>query len=1317
MPGEPWKHLDAHFRLRLAQMPWDVFERFFLDLFNSGVSVTISRDGSSIKKRIISAEIWGGRGRSQDGIDLRLEVEGREVWAMQCKKVQSWNLSQTKRAIERAEEFAANHYFLAVACDTGTEVQAEIKSHAQWTLWNLETICSEFRLIVPAPKRRDILTFLDKDEVKRFVPFWTSTLVTPEAFFERYTGADKPLRHDWPLVGREEELKRLIDWANGPQKIFLLSARGGEGKTRLIREFSEEMKRTDPEAEVLFLNPFREDSDFSLGGSGDAARQFVVVDDAHRIDLVPQPLLDQVRMNDQAKIVLLTRPQGRESIVSKLIETGFKESVVSFLTLSSLKGAAAARLATIVLGESFKERLTEFLRLTENNPFLITTAGSLLLNGRLVWGSWNSHEGFRRRVFEEFETENLASIPEPERVQTSRLLRLLAILSPVAYTTAFVERAELLLPGAISIERLINFLRLVELVVGSDQGLRVSPDLFADFLVYETCFDPKNRETVWTERVLHAFVDHGAVLIRNISEARWIAELNGVSDDKVLEPLMKWQREQFLKQSFAERSATLRYWSSFCQYLPKETLEMARLALEAKTAPAYESLAGRMGSIDTYEYVTKQLPALLRPVAKYHLDYSHEALDILWELGRAETRPEHNNQNHPWTVIADVFKYEPSKPLNYNDSALDWLEKLLRQPATLNELEQPTPVLRLFLGPCFARIQDGSYIDGRTIHFVEQHVSLKATQRVRDRAMRIIDGIIEGGPALAVLDALSALEIAIQRAGLSSTRGITDVEKFRAYWRPERLKALARYREVLVKYPDVVLQYEIRRTLKRDVIYEEDVEFAAECRKILELLPKNFRLRTAVALTPDFAFEFEEDFQDKSDPNRFSQSRERWTQEVKNVAEAIAEKYPNGKDLYAFLASIAAELTAGGFSLNQYLLLSALGETNPPLACAVANEILAAEKKTTLLQNWTALIDNSHVSPQEKTQLFERAIRENVDGASVAVVRHLAGEAQGKQLLDQRSRDVLFDVARRAGELEAIYLCQLVEHASEPNLPWAFELLWVLTEKPIAASFFGACLTALVPFQDRTKPTPPEIVRHVFKQLIQVPDLGFYQHGHAWEKLKKFYPHDVYELLAARIAYAGSTDDWDYTPIPHDMEGRLSLPELMKDPRIDAIVADLWERAENFPDESRWMWIKLFQAVVIEEQQFWYERFRREVAKAALGDELLRLIQLISFEGSLIVFRFPEITEDLLQRAAVLGGEELLKSVRSKLHRGSGPGVRGYTNGQLDAEYDYLEAAALKAAEKHADNPVLGPFYRWIVEVEQKDRLFNKLRADEDMAG
>jgi len=119
---------------------------------------------------------------------------------------------------------------------------------------------------------------------------------------------------------------------------------------------------------------------------------------------------------------------------------------------------------------------------------------------------------------------------------------------------------------------------------------------------------------------------------------------------------------------------------------------------------------------------------------------------------------------------------------------------------------------------------------------------------------------------------------------------------------------------------------------------------------------------------------------------------------------------------------------------------------------------------------------------------------------------------------------------------------------------------------------------------------------------------------------------------------------------------------------------------------------------------------------AASEDALVWLAQLLKLEGSLIIFHFPEITRMFLRRALTLGGTQLRHRIRVELYSGCGPQTRLYSNGILEKELDYVEAAAMKAAEAHATDELLGPFYRWIVQVEQKERLMHKMQSDAAMA-
>lgn len=1027
--------------------------------------------------------------------------------------------------------------------------------------------------------------------------------------------------------------------------------------------------------------------------------------------------MDLVRQDAKTRVILACRPQGKELILGLLLRIGIDPSTLEPMAIPAFKKSAAAELAKEVLGPALDQHLDEFIQLTDKNPFLITTAGALLREGRLQWGTWRTQPEFRQRVFQEFEEENLnlAAVPPTERPHARLLLRMLAVLSPVPLTPELIEKAGRLIPGGPTLEPLFNFLRLAELVVGPDQRLRVAPDLFADFLVYEACFEPSKKVPVWVKKLLGEFREHGVVLIRNISEASWIAELNGVNDGSILAPLTDWQREEFLKQSFFGRQMILDKWKAFSHYLPEQTLELAKLAIREKKAPPDPSPVANSSDLNSYERLLVYVPALLRPVAKYHLKFSHEALDILWALGRDISPPQHNNQNHPWTVAAEVFKYADRKPKAYYESALDWFELLLKRPDTRKEFLKPNSVLSLFLGPCFARTFDASYSEGRQIHIIEKHVSAERSEELRLRARKILEELIDAGPAILALDALTAVEVAIRRAGTPSDRGILNPDRYRKEWRPDRLKALALYQKVLRLYPGVEVRYTIRRELRRLVIYEEDSVFARKVRKVLDSIADDLALRTAIALTSDFSSEFEYVAKQKDDPKRFDRMRDEWAEIVSGTAREIAKSYPTAGKLHGFMLSILEELLGAGHgqNINLYQLFASLGFLNRRLASALAEKILTAKANPYLLHQWTALIDNTKVSDRTKFKLFQRAVRANVEGAGVAVIRHVSTGTRGTKLLDQSSRDLLFQIAQKATPAEAATLMRVVTDASEINLPWCFQLLKILTRKQLEPGLLGVCLSALAPFTSRKTNPPKALVRHVFERFVPVPDLGFFEHGHEWAALGQLYPMEIYELLRERIRYAGKADD-NYTAIPHDLDGHVTLPGMATQKGIGKIVGELWAKATNPKREDAWSWTKLFHAVALTDERFWKVRLIKALNAAQSVEDLARFRQLISFEGSLIIFGFPKITELFLKKANELGGKKGMEEIRTELWAGAGPRARGFTNGKLDEEYDYLEAAAAKAAEENAANPLLGPFYNWIVKQEQTDKVNNIMRAQEE---
>ena len=1301
---ENWKYLDAYLHLRLADLEPRMFEEFFLHFLRAGISLTIKRNGQTLTKKVLSAELYAaGSGRSQKGIDLRVEVEDGEIWAFQCKRCHKWTPDQTRRAIKEASQFPAQHYFLVVACDPHEGVQDEMEKHPGWTFWNLSTICAEFRLRVPAAKQPQALYFLPPQELKRFIPYTTESLIPPEKYFGQFSGVDMLFRHDWKLVGRKAEMKGLQDFLSGSSVVQIVSARGGEGKSRLLWEMCRALTQELSEAEVLCLNPHRSEEEFGFAFLENPALRVIVVDDAHRTEQLPLKLLALVAEDAKkrrCKVVLATRPQGVDALFDKLSETGLGDKCAPRILLGPLKKSEAKALAAEALGASLANYAEELADITTDSPFLTVIAGGLLRLGRLEWGKWASDEEFRRRVFREFECLNLESIPEPHRNASKGLLRLLALLAPVPVGQNFAEAGARCLGCAVyEFESLLARLRQSELVAGQDDGLRIVPDLFADFLVYDAGYEPTRKMPGFVGRVLREFIDCSPALLRNLSEATWIARANQISDDDLLQPLVKQEYQRFESSDPYTRHTILQHWSHFSVYLPRESLDLARLAV----------------GLDTAGDDSDQLVTLLKPVAKYYPKYSHEALDMLWELGLA--RNWERNEHHPWAAIAEVIKFEPQKPVQVSLDALDWLKTQLQSPSALNVFESKTPVLRLLLGPCFNRVMEWNCWEGNTCHFCKQVVSVENTQPIRDRAFSILEWVIGNGSWRAALDVLSALAGAIQRILLPEFQNEQEIPKLNKTWRSARLKALALYEKIVAKHHHLAVRYEIRQNLKRDLAYEEDATFAQEARRVLSGMPNDLALQTAVALMSNGFYEFEEEMEVPLTPEQHKQFDARWSERVRRTAAELALDFPTAQELYEFLRQITDDLVQAAYHPAPITLFTALGETAPALALDLASEIIGAGVDTPLAHAWPALFDkNSAVGEKKQIELYHVAARTAAPGVSSAVIRSLGWKARQQQPLSGPENELLLEIAEKATEQPTRELLGLVAWCSDANMTLGIQIMGKLPIGRFAHQMLEQVLEALVPYQERNTPIPPAVMRKVLMQLVDVPDLEMSE-ARQWETLIKQHPRLVFDLLVTRIHRTTSKDPTEsFRPVPFRARGRLSLPGMAKEPDYPEICRKLWEHTLSLDDPQQHYWMRLFQAVVLDDTAFWLDRMMQAIETAPSVDTLDRLAEMFKFDGSLVIFRIPDLARALLDRASQLGGRRGYEKMRVSLCHGCGPQLRTYTNGALKQNLDYVEAEAVKAAEAHAKDEILGPFYRWIVEVEQNNRRMHKMLNEVAMA-
>ena len=290
--------------------------------------------------------------------------------------------------------------------------------------------------------------------------------------------------------------------------------------------------------------------------------------------------------------------------------------------------------------------------------------------------------------------------------------------------------------------------------------------------------------------------------------------------------------------------------------------------------------------------------------------------------------------------------------------------------------------------------------------------------------------------------------------------------------------------------------------------------------------------------------------------------------------------------------------------------------------------------------------------------------------------------------LSEDEKSLLFECARDPTPYELKLLLAFVRWAHGPALDWAVEVVPALPLERLAHEHASELLYALTPEGASPDQLPaPEFVAAVLSRLIAAPEIE----ADRFFEITRKYPRQALDFLLARLRFAETAGE-RYRATPLAWRLALDLRSLADEPDYPRLCEELWNRALDADHPRRRDWVRLFQSVVLHERSGWPTRMLAEIERADSLARLRQLLDLLHFNGSLIAFRFPEITRAFLQCADEMGGANGAKRIQSALHAISGPATRGYTGGELDPEDDYLEAEALKSAERHRDDPVLGPF-------------------------
>ncbi len=1310
----------------------DDLEEFVARFLSAGISLAVEGPEGFEERRVLRAYRTDKTGGVSDGgVDVIAKVEGGETWGFQCKlytraQLPKWQLADSERA-KREATYPADRYVLVVVTrDISREAVEFINNQERWQFWDADTLSSQFLTRVPFERGMGTLgEFFDPETAASCYGLpRDEVLVTGEEFFASTSNPDRPFNHLSPLVGRRELLKAIHDFVeSSPKKVLLISARGGEGKSRTLAGFASEFDERFPGRSLRFVNPVARNGEVEGSLAFLLKRGLVVVhEDAHRIETLRRSLLGAIGGEAGAKLILTTRPQGLQAIREILKDDcGITvDDIEAAPALSPLGTEEMTRLAAEVLGPNPGVEPHVLAGWADRSPLVCVVGGNLIRTKELMPHEISSSASFCEEVFDRFEQQNLKNLSSGDNHRGDvlrRLLRALAVLAPFpSDKEALAKLGEALAIDVLDLDERMRDLGAAELISKTRQGWRVGPDLFADHLVYSACVGENGEPTVFCDRIIQHFgTEDLPRLLRNLSEAEWRARCDGCGSSSLTEPLWRRFLERFDHGSFRVRAEMLEAWSAFSFFLPEKSIELAKHAIVQDSAPDDEVVFISL-HIEPSKHgdVVRKLPALLQPLGIYHLDHQDEVFDLLGPLGRnwssrAEIRMR-EEQHHPWVVIAKAASFSLDQPLHSVEGVIRWIGSRWRHDWMADLIDQRGPFLSLVLEPVFKRIIERTVWRGRTAHFQTIALSVKESAPARQAVFDLIETSVLPRSEIATLNAIPVLNVAT-----AFWEGISELKLDRSAWRPDRLRAIGLLRECCRRWDTAFVKFLVWQSLVHRVLHESDEEIVQAAREALASIERDTTLQTAFStLGNDGDLLLDDELTNDTD---YEKSWHRWRAFHPALAEKLLEGNSNPDAWIARIEHFDRQARERGFDPNWGPLVGALASRSAPFVEAAIERCFGNE--ITPLDRVFAVIlhDRPNSDEKLKDEWFARAVGSAKEELRCAALGSLRWQ---EELPGDRAVDAIRALLGENGGSTRNQAIHALGEALSLGKLWPWKLIEGIPFTKIDDATLKHFVASLVRgAQYRGLKIDIGDLHPILDRMVMLDSIYDDPYQEMLRLVSELSSDVSYQFIRRRIRtlethLLDEARPQHYTPTPsYFLRSHWTIPNLREVPEYPIYLQEMAEEIKNQDSPSIYYWQVLFRAaVLIPDVEAGVSTLSQWLDESSDAESVSAIAEIFNVKGTAIVFRQADFLKRLLERAARLD-HKTERRIRNILIPDSNG--RGYSNGELDKEFHWVLDEARKVSSKFADDPVLIPFFEEVIRREERDRDRNREEYQNDM--
>lgn len=738
--------------LPFEQLSDEAFEAFVRDLYRGlHPAWEVTRNGST--------------GYKQFGVDVFATGEDERV-GIQCKHEKRFGPADIQKVVEEVQPQAEiTSGLIALSRPTASpEARLEVRKHPGWALWDGEDLAARVRelsketqlMLIDAyfPRLREL--FLGIADPSPWLP-----LAEYEPALAGRLGYDK----QFGLVGRDEELGRLTQLVANHEPIVLVVGRGGIGKTRLLTELA----HTESARKVRFASKGPVTAEmFDLLPEG---APVIVLDDALSLGSSAESLVAGIRTaRPHATIVLSVRPNREEELLAKMSIASATANKIK-VEVADLPLPQAEELARAALGDTASPRTVEQLGLIGYDcPLLIVVGAHLVKEGHLPPELLYGKAGLRAEILTYFadilmrgshEDRQRAVLDAIASVQPARL----DDADSLGALTALSEQSEH------AVLRTIDELEDLGVVMRRGQSVRVVPDLLGEAVLERALVSRSGIDTRWSARIAQ-LVRGGALTnaITNVSLIDWYRR--GEMASHLGERLWASLRQSILDMSNSERQSVVNGIEAVAAVYAENALNLAQHIID-HPAPDEERAIARIWGGNPYitaEDTNQALAGLVRN-ASYDPDQLERGMELLFAIGRSDTRPEHQNPGHAMRLLRELGEYHPRRPVSFNVQYIEIVGRWLVDSYRADDY----PALLSLLKNALSIEVTTTRSKGMSVQFTRHPINAEAVEPLRRQVVEQAGAHLRSEPRTA-LAAIDVLVEALRTAGRDATI-TTEVER------------------------------------------------------------------------------------------------------------------------------------------------------------------------------------------------------------------------------------------------------------------------------------------------------------------------------------------------------------------------------------------------------------------------------------------------------------------------------------------------------------------------------------------------------------